>query len=209
MIAWVVRSLLVLYVLHGLFWSIFVVRRLLGRRAAPPPSATALRTEAPRSAPHARLFVHLHGIALGVIYFGVGALYFGVGHRVLGRLAELLFRPQPIVGGVLIVAAGALAIWSLMAFRSWKLEAELDAGHELATGGPFAFVRHPLYVSFNLVALGTWVWAPTAIVLGGTLLVFLGSYARARVEEKLLVEAFGDRYRAYMRKTRRFIPFVY
>lgn len=37
----------------------------------------------------------------------------------------------------------------------------------------------------------------------------LGGDARARLEERLLIEVFGDRYREYMRRVRRTIPFLY
>ena len=37
----------------------------------------------------------------------------------------------------------------------------------------------------------------------------LGGDLRARVEEQALVEAFGDRYRTYMKQVRRTLPLVY
>jgi len=109
-----------------------------------------------------------------------------------------------------VILAGAyLMCWALVFFRSWRFRAELDVGHELATGGPFALVRHPIYAGINLLALGTVLWVPTSIVFAGAVLLILGSDLRGRAEEKLLADAFGDAYRAYMRKVKRLLPWIY
>lgn len=75
--------------------------------------------------------------------------------------------------------------------------------------GPYRWIRHPSYTAGFLVfvgmgiALGSW----PAIVIS-----FLGpcyTYARrVSAEEKALVETIGEPYRAYMARTKRFIPFV-
>ena len=77
------------------------------------------------------------------------------------------------------------------------------------SGGPFALIRHPIYTSVNLVALSTFLWAPSWPVLAACILVVIGSDLRARAEERLLLEAFGDQYRVFMRGRRRFLPFIY
>ena len=46
-------------------------------------------------------------------------------------------------------------------FRSWRFRATLDKGHQLATGGPFSLLRHPIYMGLNLLALGRAIWVPT------------------------------------------------
>jgi protein-S-isoprenylcysteine O-methyltransferase Ste14 len=50
---------------------------------------------------------------------------------------------------------------------------------------------------------------PTPITWTGFVLMVIGGDLRARSEEKLLEQAFGDRYRAYRARTRRFVPGVY
>jgi len=46
-------------------------------------------------------------------------------------------------------------------------------------------------------------------VLVGTTLVIAGGDIRARAEEKILLQAFGERYRDYMKRARRLIPGLY
>ena len=64
-------------------------------------------------------------------------------------------------------------------------------------------------MGLNLLALGTAILVPTTLVWAGFVLMGLGSDLRARVEESLLVQAFGHAYRNYMERTRRFIPGIY
>ena len=188
-----------IYGFHVLFFAMFLVRILGGRGT---PSASAAQAPAPTQARFPRLVVHLHGLAFGVMYFGIGNAVFGRGWVAPG--AE-----HPVVGAAILVAATGLVLWALLWFRSWKLAAAVDAGHELATGGPFARIRHPLYTGFDLLAIGSCVWLPSWITLAGAAAMIAASDVRARVEERLLVAAFGDRYRDYMTRTRRFVPFVY
>jgi len=49
-------------------------------------------------------------------------------------------------------------------------------------------------------------WASLVILLAPVFLVFL---RRMHVEEGALLQAFGDQYRDYMRRTKRLIPAVY
>jgi hypothetical protein len=81
---------------------------------------------------------------------------------------------------------------ALVFFRSWRFHAKLDEGHQLATGGPFRLVRHPIYAGLNLLALGSAIWAPSPIIWAGFALIAIGSDLRARSEEKLLERAFGE-----------------
>lgn len=195
------RPWLTMYALHALFAGVFVARILCGGRSS-ARIAGAPRVEVPRVAPRARLLVSFHSLAIGLMYLALG-----VG---LSRgNASMLLAPKPLMGAALILSATGLAAWALLWFPSWRVSAQLDRGHELATGGPFALIRHPIYTSVNLFAVSTFLWVPSWPVLAALLLVVIGSDLRARAEERLLLEAFGDRYRVFMRRRRRFLPFVY
>ncbi len=78
--------------------------------------------------------------------------------------------------------------------------------HELVTGGPYRWVRHPLYTvgssffaSLSLVA-ANWFMGLASVVVLVMLLV------RLPKEEERLIERFGDEYRAYMKRTGRLLP---
>jgi protein-S-isoprenylcysteine O-methyltransferase Ste14 len=75
--------------------------------------------------------------------------------------------------------------------------------------GAYRWVRHPSYTAGALMlvgmilALGNWVSVSVIITA-----VILAYGYRVRVEESALVATLGDPYRAYMRRTKRFIPLV-
>jgi protein-S-isoprenylcysteine O-methyltransferase Ste14 len=94
-------------------------------------------------------------------------------------------------------------------FRSWRFQARIDATHRLSTDGPFAFVRHPIYAALDLLALGSLLWIPTPWTAAGLLLMMVMGDVRARGEEKVLLAAFGEDYRRYSARVRRFVPGIY
>jgi protein-S-isoprenylcysteine O-methyltransferase Ste14 len=80
------------------------------------------------------------------------------------------------------------------------------ADHSLVTTGPYRWVRHPYYTAtLLLVAAATLLAANWLIGLLG-LLVFLLLAIRTPLEERKLIERFGDDYRRYMQRTGRFFP---
>jgi protein-S-isoprenylcysteine O-methyltransferase Ste14 len=193
-----------LYGLHILFWLAFVGARLVGNsmQKRVDPSAAAVTAETPVAARHARLLVVFHGIGFMLMYFSIQSSV------VFGHVDEW-FAMQRVVGAIVILAAAALAAWAVMSFASWRLQAKLDAGHQLATGGPFRYLRHPIYMSFDLLALGSAIWAPSPVAWVAVVLMIVGGDLRARAEEPLLLAAFGDVYESYRSRTHRFIPGLY
>jgi protein-S-isoprenylcysteine O-methyltransferase Ste14 len=136
-------------------------------------------------------------------------MYFGIGYAVLGGRVPFWFAGQRIVGAGVIVIGAALVAWAVLHFRSWRFRAALSEGHQLATGGPFGLLRHPIYMGLDLLALGSAIWVPTPVLWIAFVLMAIGSDLRGRAEERILDEAFGDSYRDYCRRTRRFVPYVY
>jgi protein-S-isoprenylcysteine O-methyltransferase Ste14 len=187
-----------LYLFHAAFYAAFLPR-FLARSAQ---TLTTAEEKPAAAARFSRGLVLFHMVALGVLYFGVGGAVFG-------HLRRSLFPPQRLLGMLVLVAAIALVVWTLAVFRSWRLRASLTAGHELSTDGPFRFVRHPIYMAMDLLAVGTLLWLPDPFVAAGAALVAVGGDLRGRAEEKVLRAVFGDRYREYQRRVQRFIPGVY
>jgi len=196
---------LLIYVAHLAFWAAFGVARAVttttgARRSEPRPTNQAAKTE--EVAPWSRTVLAVHALAFGVMYFGVGAAV--IPHRV-----PPWFHGQRVVGVCIIGLSAFLASWAIASFRSWRLRAKLEQGHQLATQGAFRLLRHPIYMGLNLLALGTAVWVPTVAVWLGAALMWVGSELRARIEERLLIKVFGSAYEAYCSRTRRFIPGIY
>ena len=136
-------------------------------------------------------------------------MYAGIGAVVVPRRVPEWFDGQRLVGAAVIGLAALLVMWTLVSFRSWRVRAKIEPGHQLATDGPFRLVRHPIYLGVDLMVLGTALWIPARLVWLGLLLVAVGGDLRARAEEALLEKTFGERYQEYRSRTYRFVPWVY
>ena len=192
-----------LYTVHGAFWATFGATRIILRwRSRKVPAESAPSSQQEHTAPYSRALVAFHGIA----FF---AMYLGIGNAVIPGRVPFWFRGQRFVGTIVIAGCAALMAWALVYFQSWRFRAKLDEHHQLATGGPFRTVRHPIYMGLNMLALGSAIWVPTAILWFACLLMAIGSDLRARAEETLLETAFGQPYRDYRTRTRRFVPGIY
>ena len=80
--------------------------------------------------------------------------------------------------------------------------------HKLVTSGPYRWIRHPLYtigaslfISFGMMA-DNWFIAALGI------LTFILMAIRTPKEEANLIAKFGDEYRAYIKITGRFLPYL-
>ncbi len=79
---------------------------------------------------------------------------------------------------------------------------------ELVTSGIFKYIRHPLYSSLMFLTWGIYFKNPTVIMTFVALLSSILLWFTATGDEKECIEYFGDRYRDYMKMTKRFIPFI-
>jgi protein-S-isoprenylcysteine O-methyltransferase Ste14 len=76
--------------------------------------------------------------------------------------------------------------------------------------GAYRYVRHPSYTAGAVMFLG--IGAALGNGLGLAVLAVLvaaGYWYRVVVEERALAATIGDPYRSYMRRTKRFVPFVF
>jgi protein-S-isoprenylcysteine O-methyltransferase Ste14 len=105
----------------------------------------------------------------------------------------------------LVIAGGAVAAAGV-ALRA------LAAGHlvknqALATGGPYAYTRNPLYLGSALIAAGLALAGGNWILFLACLLLFAAIYWPViRREEEFLRREFGDEYHRYAQKVPLFIP---
>lgn len=136
-------------------------------------------------------------------------MYAGMGIAIMPKRVPDWFPGQRIAGTFAIALGAGLVSWAVAHFSSWRFQARLDRGHELATRGPFRIMRHPIYMGLNLLALGTAIWIPSALVWVSVLLMAIGGDLRARAEEKILMTAFGNRCSDYFENTKRFVPGIY
>jgi len=132
----------------------------------------------------------------------------GVAWQVTGATARV-FQCLQLLGATLcVIAARRLDVLELAGVRQAFAASPSTETPELDTGGPYAFVRHPVYFGWLLL-----VWLAPA--MNGTRLVFAAVSTFYLVvaipfEERDLRRAFGGAYEAYRQRVRwRMVPFVY
>jgi len=118
-------------------------------------------------------------------------------------------RSAVVVGVATLCGAGGLSTWArrhLGRFHRDTLTRHAD--HELITGGPYASIRHPLYTATIGVFVGIGLVLGNWFSLAAAALPAAALRHRIGVEERMLVDEFGDRYLAYSNRTGRLFPQV-
>ena len=112
--------------------------------------------------------------------------------------------------GVAICALGLfVAIWSRKALGAeWSQDVELKQGHKLVQGGPYQFMRHPIYTGHLLMGLGTAIASGLLIAFAGLASFVLGFWAKLNQKEGLLLRSFPDKYPAYKTRVNALIPYL-
>jgi len=123
------------------------------------------------------------------------------------------FIPDTPLGfwiGTLLVAAGlAFAVWArVLLGRNWSGTVTLKQDHELIRGGPYRWVRHPIYTGLLFAYLGTAIAVGQWRGLVGLVIVFVALWRKLRMEERWLGEVFGVAYDEYRAQVRALIPFL-
>jgi protein-S-isoprenylcysteine O-methyltransferase Ste14 len=140
-----------------------------------------------------------------VVYFGPFAVLWAM-HR---------WRPWTIPGGAALTVTGlamivigfVLTIWAAAVFRrAHTTIIPWEQVSAMVTTGPFRFSRNPIYLADTMAFLGGSLilhsWWPL-VALPGVLLVM-----RRQVidpEERYLTQRFGDAYREYQLRVRRWL----
>ncbi|MBN1149564.1 MAG: isoprenylcysteine carboxylmethyltransferase family protein [Anaerolineales bacterium] len=151
---------------------------------------------------------------------GILALRLGLFFALLGLVGiyiwnpgwiRLLALPLPdwLRWSAVALAAGSLLllIWVHHTLgRHWSTNLQLRQAHRLIDQGPYSRIRHPMYTALAGIFIGlsliSALW-PTLLLTVLTLIFFV---ERLPKEEQMLLEEFGDEYRAYMQRSGRFLP---
>ena len=166
------------------------------------------------SRPRGRVMGLARHVLRPAAYLLIGAGFFG--------FCILLWRPLPVslsapvrlvtlaLGALLYFPGLVLYLWAWQTLGemydvSSSVGAQLYADHRLITHGPFALMRHPMYLGLIFAAAGglliyrTWTFVFVSIS-------FLGLVLRARREEQALAAEFGLAWQTYCQQVPGWIP---
>lgn len=115
-----------------------------------------------------------------------------------------------VAASVLVAAGVAVGGWALTANRpgNFNIRPEPKAGGQLVTGGPYRYVRHPMYLAVLLAMLGFCIGYATPWRWGALAALAVVLAIKAGTEERALA-ARHPGYSEYARTRKRLIPFVW
>jgi len=132
-------------------------------------------------------------------------------------LQNIRFQVYGLAGVLLSVIGTYLRLKALgelkkkARFRSLASTGRLQIveGHRLVKDGLYRHIRHPMYLGeiirdFGFVMIFSSLYGMLLVSAATVFLLF-----RIEIEEKMLIEAFGEEYREYQRNTKKLIPYIY
>ena len=152
-----------------------------------------------------------HSLALLWVVIGI-SIFLSISAAQSHHSGTLPDRRLLYFAGLFLFVGGIILRWYSIIHlgRFFTVDVSIAKEHRVIDSGPYHFVRHPSYtgalvafLGFGL-CLGNWL-----SILLLTLPITAAFLWRIRIEERALLDALGDDYRAYMRRTPRLIPFVY
>jgi protein-S-isoprenylcysteine O-methyltransferase Ste14 len=148
---------------------------------------------------------------LGIVLLGFW-LIFGRGTGI-GWIDAAAFSVtlRVATAGVAITLAGvAFAIWARTTLgRNWSGVVTLKDGHTLVRRGPYRIVRHPIYTGLLMALAGTALTSGTVRSILALPIVAFGFWLKMLIEERFMVEEFGDEYLRYRREVPAVVPFLF
>ncbi len=161
------------------------------------------------------LFIEMYGFPL-TIYFLSGwltnkypqanFLSHDAGHllsTLLGLKGNPHFNFLHILSSIFIFAG------FIIIANAWKILQQAQQNHQLATTGPYSYVRHPQYDGFILIMFGFLLQWPTIITLVMFPILVVMYIRLAKKEEQEVETKMGEEYRRYKMVTPSFFPHLF
>lgn len=114
--------------------------------------------------------------------------------------------------GIILIICGLILRWaSIFSLRKFfTVQVTIKQDHELIKSGLYKYVRHPAYLGSLLSFLGLGFalvnWISLLIIFLPVLFAFIN---RISVEEKVLINNFGEQYQDYIKDTKKLVPGLY
>ncbi len=144
-----------------------------------------------------------------------GAAHYANGHLKLGPwpglMGEHVWAPPLEIGWTMVALTAlgfAFAWWARIHLgRLWSGSITRKEGHRVIDTGPYAIVRHPIYTGILLAGVASAVAMGTLHAYLGALLLIIGYWIKAKLEERFLREELGPAdYDAYRRRVPMLVP---
>ena len=166
------------------------------------PTATAISTSQQAKIGEAQQPNRLYELMLVFLQFTLFVII------IVAFVPTLLWQQTllQIIGSCMIAAGIALGVWAIVSFRQRvRILPSPDSADFLVTGGPFAYIRHPMYSALLLACAGLFMAYPTIVRFVAIIVLMMVLFAKMRYEERLLAERYNG-YDVYKTHTGRLWP---
>jgi len=146
--------------------------------------------------------VTLIGSAVIVLAFTFSDLLYAM-------LMPIFWLNSPVFAVVGLVLLTLALIWVLVAQLqmgdSWRIGIDEKTASPLVQRGLFGISRNPIFLGMSVMLVGMLLTLPTAATLMVTILGIILIHIQVRLEEPFLLENYGNAYRDYQKRVRRWI----
>lgn len=148
-------------------------------------------------------------------YHGIPRFFAFEGLLVLGLIQSPSWFMEPlsvrqVISWLLLTIS---VIYAVTAFVLFELRGKPGRNFEnttkLVTTGLYRYIRHPMYGSLFILGLGMFLKSITWQSFILMMIIAIALFITCKVEEKEMLKKFGDEYKAYISKTKMFIPYLY
>lgn len=147
----------------------------------------------------------LHNI--GIVFLSLALAYLGTVIDSLLGLPVLSSSFAATVGVLLLLLGFLLRLWAVVHFYNHNMRViSLEPQGSLVTAGPYRYSRNPLYLGANVFCFfgaALLLGSPTALIMTAVHLPFMNLMIRR--EERQLEQKFGDHFRVYKTRVRRWL----
>jgi protein-S-isoprenylcysteine O-methyltransferase Ste14 len=145
-----------------------------------------------------------------ILFFSIGSIIVSVVDW--AYLHQTFKSNYLLISGLILIIFGILLrFWSIRILgKFFTATIQIKEDHALIIKGPYSIVRHPSYLGAWLTITGATIYFGSII---GLIVAIVGMgisyYIRINLEEKALIEVFGEHYKNYQQKVKRIIPFIW
>jgi protein-S-isoprenylcysteine O-methyltransferase Ste14 len=129
------------------------------------------------------------------------------------RTGHIPGDPVPVrITGLVLILCGIIIRWvAILSLKEhFTVDVAIAKDHRIVRKGVYGYIRHPAYAGSLMSFLGLGVYFANYLSLVVIFIPILAAFMyRIRVEEKVLIDAFGEEYRGYQAETKRLVPGVY
>jgi protein-S-isoprenylcysteine O-methyltransferase Ste14 len=124
----------------------------------------------------------------------------------IGQFVNALRNPATLATVIVALIFFFIATIALQRFIGISLKAtEYGKPARLVMGGPFAYSRNPIYVTFFVPLISLAIISPIACTIAFAFYITSMNLTVLRIEERDLLNKFGNDFTSYASKTRRWL----